>query len=392
MTFQVEVEDLGQYGVIKDLKAHRLPKNAFSDATQMRFGNDGATQLNAERAVMDSAASPITDIVWLQQFPTSAAPLWMYSNHESAGGVGDASIYVVDSGNPVVHTDITRVAGTYNSTPEERPHAGVFQGLGYWNNTQDVPQLWADMVVGTPMKDFTNWGTHDETGSMRCQFMRNYKNFLMMGNLTEIGGGSNEYPFRVRWSDAASPGTEPSTFSVSDTTKLAGERDLAETPGYVIDGLELGEIFVVYKEQSTIGFQVILGANVMRRWTIFPNTGILHRDCVMGYPGGHLVCTQDDIIHHNGVQGSQVTILEDRLRDHVFSQLNAFAYYNSFMVRNTAKKEIWFCYPTGASTYATEAVIWHWAENTVGLRSLPNIPFASAGPIVTNEEPVAWDP
>jgi len=324
---------------------------------------------------------------WLGQFPPTALPLWVYSTTESGGG-GNAKIWVVASPS---HLDLSRLGppADYNTIIGERPQGGIFQGSGYWNNTQDIPQIWAPMTTGTRFVDIANWATHVEGTTFRVQFLRPYKNYLMMGGLSHVGGA---FPFAVRWSHPAIPGATPTSFDISDPATLANEFDFAETGGYVIDGLTLGEIFVVYKESTTWGMQLIQGQDVMRRWRIIDDSGILWRDCVVTYPKGHFVVTQTDIITHNGTRGSEKSVIEHKLRRWLFSVLNTNSYKNSFCVTIEARKEVWFFFPTGNSTYADMVLMWSWANDTVGIRSLPvpGVPFATAGLITTSDEPVAW--
>jgi hypothetical protein len=316
--------------------------------------------------------------------------LWVYSNTESAGGAADAQVWVESGG---THFEITRASADYNTIIANRPHGGIIQGSGFWNNVEDIPQWWAPITEGTPLVDIPNWSTHPEGDTLRCNFMRPYKNFLMMGNLGDPGGTGNIWPYTVRWSHPIAPGATPTSFDVTDPSTLANEFDLAETSDYIVDGLTLGEIFVVYKEFTTWGLQFVGGDEVMRRWKIFDDSGILWRDCMATWPQGHYVVTQTDIIVHNGTKGSERSILEKKLRNWLFSLLNTVEYKNCFCVTIEARKEIWFFFPDGGSTYANRVLFWNWTEDTVGIRDLPapGIPHAAVGIISdAGGEPTAW--
>ena len=398
---RIHVDNLGSVGVIKDVPAHKLPPEGWSDADAMRFTAAGAEQIQSEREVLSDASDPAGNPTWLKQFPTTAAPLWMYSIPESAVAAADGNIYVVDSGVLPVHSEIARSAGgNYNTIVTERPTSFVHMGLGYWNSVEDIPQLWAPMTAGTPMIDLSAWDTNPEVdaGSTRCRMMRSYKNFIVIGDITDLTAPGARYPFRIRWSDAAEPGTAPTTWDVTVATNLSGETDLADTPDYVIDGKAYGDAFIIYKERTTWGMQFIGGTDGMRFWPIFPDMGILHRDCVVAFPKGHVVCTQDDLVVHQGQFGSEQSILNNRLRRWLFSNIDSTYYYNSFFCMNHPAKEVWFCFPTSVNLtanpngFATKTIIWNWEDNTIGLRDLPEagIPFAQPGPIVLADEPLTW--
>jgi len=396
---RIIVDNVGSIGLIKDLPAHRLPPEGWSDAAAMRFNAGGAEQVQTERVVLGARtpSANVEDAIWLKQFPSTAAPLWMYAIPEDAGT--DGEVWVADSATPTtVHSDLTRASGGYTTSLLERPQGFVHQGLGYWNNTVDQPQLWGPMTAATAMIDLTNWSTNDDySANTRAKFMRSYKNFIVMGHVSN-SAGAGDHPYRIAWSDPAPPGVVPTTWSISDTTALTGEIDLADTPDYVLDGLAYGDVFILYKERTTWGMQFVGGGDVMRFWIIFPDSGLLTRDCVISFPLGHVVVTQDDMIVHQGQFGSQISILHNKLRRWVFNNLDTTYYYNSFLCLNHPKKEVWFFFPSGIDLvanpngWANKVVIWNWIENTAGLRDLPaaGVPFGSPGPIVGSDEPLTW--
>lgn len=53
-------------------------------------------------------------------------------------------------------------------------------------------------------------------------------------------------------------------------------------------------------------------------------------------------------------------------------------------------KEVWACYPTVGESACTEAAIWNYKENTVGVRALPNVTHGTFGPIISSATDI-WD-
>lgn len=369
---RILIDNLGEVGVVKDLPASRLPINGWSDANFVRFTRAGIESMSGDSEVFSPAAS---QPIWCGQFPPTGNPIWLYATAETSAGAKDGKVWATGASlNP--HVDVTRLTA-YETVKNERPMGFVHQGLGYFNNVKDVPQLWAPMTTSTKMVDLTNWSTNPEGSGLRVKMLRPHKNFLIAGYLLS---GGNTYPYRLRWSDAAEPGTVPSTWDPTDVSAEAGERDLAETDDYVVDGRTLGEIFVVYKERSAWGWQ-FQGTRSVRTWKLLPQIGVLARDCIAEVPQGHLVLTQDDVVFHSGTAGSVQPVLRDRLRKYLFRTIDASYYYNAFLTVSAVTKEVWICWPRGGSEYANQAILWNWETNDAALRELPSggVPFMAAG-------------
>ena len=58
---------------------------------------------------------------------------------------------------------------------------------------------------------------------------------------------NNEEPRSVKWSTEAFYGNPPSTWDEQDATLEAGEYELSDTPGDFIDGLPLGDPFIILR-------------------------------------------------------------------------------------------------------------------------------------------------
>lgn len=375
---KVVISNLGLIGINKDLPPHRLPANAFTEATNANFTISGAQ--NAETYVevftVGSYPSGFINLNWLMPFPHADGPLWVYASigTDKRLGTSQQNVSTYDT------TDITRVSGVYNNAIDQRWQGSVFQGLGVFNQEADIPQLWNPIDPGTALIDMPNWSTNFEGADCRVKSLRAYRNFLISMHISDAGTG-DVFPFRIRWSDPAPPGQSPVTWNTGDPSNLSGEFDLAETSDYIVDGATLGEIFVVYKENSAWGLQYVGGENVMRTWRIFSESGLLFRDCAVQYPGGHFVVTQDDIITHTGTPGSAKSLLNNTFRTWYTQNINLSKYWNCFALAYPHDQEIWFCFPEQGATYATKALIWHWDTGIFGIQDLPYVTFAANGPV-----------
>jgi len=364
---RVTVSKLGAPGFVRDVAEYAIAPQAFNEVRNARFNSSGIATFGGEVEVMSQA--PFAPL-WLRPFPPIEAPLWVYADTQH--------VFVYDGD----HHQITRNSGPYSGNVNERWHGEVLNGIGIFNNTVDVPQMWLDFDASQKLADLANW-----PGTLRCKFLRPWKNFLFAGYLTDSGV---EKPFRIRWSDPAFPGTVPSSWAIDDPTKQSGEKDLAETDDYVVDGKELGNYFIVYKQKSAYAFYYIWPNNDVFAHEKILSKGILHRDCVQDFPRGHFVVGVDDIYVHTGQKNSNESIVEARLRDWVFNQIDSSNYRNCYTFQHPRRNEIFFAFPEAGETYPTIALVWNWVTNGIGVRDLHGSPFIHPGPILVSVEEDIW--
>lgn len=365
----VPIENVNRVGVIYDVLPHEIPPEGWSFAQNIRFSRIAAEKFTGHKIVYTgTAVAPY----WVTPWLTDVAHYWVYA--------GLAKIYRVTG---TTHTDITR----YTTTPGDDDYAagtatvwsgGVFNGVPILNNNSivDPPQQW-DSALGR-MKDLDNW-----PATYFCNVIGFYKNFVIAMDLTI---GSVHYPQLVKWSDIADPGTVPGSWDHTDPTKSAGEQPLAEVGGSIIFGKQLGDVFVIYKEQSAIGMQFIGGQAIFRFYTMFSDLGILAPHCVVNYEKKHFVVMRGDIRLHNG-QISE-SIIDKKNRDWLFNNIDPTYYQNTFVTVNRNASEIWVCYPAVGSTagHCDNAAVWNWVTNTWGHRVLPDIRYAAYDIIDTSGE------
>lgn len=366
---RIPVRELMRPGYAVDSDAVSLVPQAFSNVQNARFGFPGAESFAGEEAVF---GTPGVAPLWLKVFPPPDAPLWVYA--------GLTKVYAYDGS---VHTDISRtVGGPYTGNTGERWQGEAFQGVGIFNNVLDDPQMWSTFAVGTPLAALSNW-----PANYKCKALRSWKNFLFALHTKEA---ANWRPYRVRWSHPAVSGTVPASWDITDATKDAGEYDLADTKGYVVDGLALGDQFIVYKTDAVYAFQFIGAPLIFNNVNLAMARGLLWRDCVVNFKGGHFVAGVDDLYVHTGQRGSDESVVEATLRRWVYRQLDQSNYFNCFCMENEPRNEVWFCFPEVGSTYATLALVWNRRTGACGIRQLPSVPFMALGPIIPAPGTETW--
>jgi hypothetical protein len=345
---------LGQYGLVTDQPAQELPPNGISGAANVRFRNGSAERFAGHASIF---TAPSVTPYFVAPYGTSTARYWIHS--------GIASTFADDG---TTRTDITGSA--FTGAIDDRFTGGALHGLFVLNNGVDQPKYW-DGNTANNLATLTAWDA-----TWRVKFIRPFRNYLVYGYPTKSGAA---YPHTVGWSAAADPGTLPTTYDPASTTTDAGDVPLGETPDVLVDGLPLGEIFVIYKEQSMYRMEYIGGQQIFSFKRIPGNYGMLARGCAAVTPKGHVVLANGDVVLVDGF-GEPQSLMVGRLRDTFFqTQLDSTYYARSFVAANPAKSEVWVCYPSVGSSTPDKAWVWNWIDNTWSPRDLPNCTHAAAG-------------
>lgn len=356
----VRIPAAGALGVNSDLSAHELPPNAWTDAKNIRFLDGSAYQFLGHGEVYNS---PTVAPQYVMPVNVAGVRYWLYM---SAG-----KAYVVTNiAGVTTHTDITHVT----------PHAGVVNqwtgtilgGIPVLNvgDTSKVPMYW-NLNLANKFLDLPNW-----PANTYCKSLRSYKNFLIALNVTKAG---NNFPFMVKWSHPCDPGALPSTWDPTDATKDAGENDLAEGQDPIIDGLQLRDSFMIYKESSIWRMDYTGGPFVFRFAKVLGTSGALNRNCIVEADGFHVVLTGSDVIVHDGQTAT--SILDKQTRRFLFQNIDVTAAGKCFVFKNPFLNEVFICYPSFGSTVCDKAVVWNYKDRTVGFRDLPNVNHANFGPV-----------
>ena len=346
---------LGQFGLVADQPAQELPPNGVSSCANVRFRDGSAERFSGHASIF---TAPSVTPYYIAPFGTATARYWIHS--------GIASTFADDG---TTRTDITNGAGLTGAI-DDRFTGGALHGLFVLSNGVDQPQFW-NGDTGTNLATLTAWDAN-----WRVKWIRPFRNYLVYGFPTK---SSVSQPHTVGWSAAADPGTLPTTYDPASTTTDAGDVPLGETPDVLVDGLPLGDIFVIYKEQSMYRMEYVGGQQIFAFKRIPGNFGMLARGCAAVTPKGHVVLSNGDIVLVDGF-GEPQSLLTGRLKRWFFqTQLDSTYYARSWVAVNSAKNEVWVGYPSLGMSFPDRALVWNWTDNTWGLRDLPNATFAASG-------------
>jgi len=366
------VSNVGKIGIVRDMAPHEIPFEAWSNGNNVRFSANYVEKVSGYAAALGAPAVPPLFAMFT---PDLSTPYWLY--------VGAAKAYLTDGS---AHWNITRqTAGVdvdYTGASSNLWSGAILGGIPVLTNGVDVPQYFAPVNSGSKMRDLANWSS-----GVRCKVIRSFKQYLIALNITK---GGDEYPYMVKWSHPAAPGTLPVTWDETDPTYDAGEYDFAEDSGEVLDAVSLRDICVIYRTGSVWAMQAIAGANIFRFFRLFNSFGALAVNCATEFIAGkHLVFSTNDILVHDG-QNAQ-SILQDKMRMEVFAEIDPEHYGKSFVVRRLVQNEVWCCYPTTGNTWPNKAVVWNWVTNALSMRDLPDTAIIATGLIPEGIVESTWD-
>lgn len=336
----VDIEDVADLGVNRDIDEHLLPPEAWGMADNMRVQDNVLRRLLGWSQVF---GTPGGAPYFLLYVASSAQPWWLYASL--------TDIFVWDG---AVHTNITRAAGgAYGASGARDWNATIHGGIPILNNGVDIPQYWAAYSNAQKMQNLPNWPS-----TLRARVIRSFGPFLIALNCTDTGVNK---PHLIRWSTESDPGTVPVTWDFADATHEAGEKDLPDLDsGIILDGLPLEGVFYIYKENAVWRMRTIGGTFIFDFSTqLLETIGLLATRCVTLTPDGkhHVFATQDDIAMHNGTNVQ--SLLNSKMRRYLFNQIDTANYKNSFIYSNPLFREVWFCYPQQGSTNPDRAIIFN---------------------------------
>lgn len=361
----VRVEDCGKIGVIKDLSKANLPLGAWTDSSNIRFLDGYAQQFLGHGSAY---GTPPVAPYHVLPVNVGSTRYWMYA--------GEKKLYVATIGSgSAVHTNLTRqTAGVdvdYAMVPNQITST-LLSGIPIINpgNLTDPPQQW-NLDIGTRLKVLDNW-----PASTFCKSLRAYKTYLIALNVTK---GGNNFPYMVKWSSPADPGGVPITWDPSDQTQDAGEYDLAESNGQIIDGLPLRDMFMIYKEDSIWRMTPSGNVFIFNFQKVLGTSGALNRNCIVEVDGFHFVLTGSDVIVHDGQ--SATPVLDKVARRALFQDMDVSAIDRAFVFKNPFLNEVFVCYPQIGSSVPNKAMVWNYRDRTVSYRDIPNLHHANYGAV-----------
>ena len=220
-----------------------------------------------------------------------------------------------------------------------------------------------------------------------CRSMRAFRTFLV--GLYVQKAGVN-YPRLVKWSTEASTQSTPTSWNETDSTVDAGEYELADTKGDILDGLQLRDSFMIYKEDATYSMQFVGVPFIFSFRQLSPTIGAIAKNCVAEFDGGHAIFGKGNFYINDGQRLKP--ILPQKLKEYVFTQIDGDEVQKSFVAADYGRNEILFCYVSDGSigNQCDQAVVWNYITNTFVIRDLPDLSHMGYGVIRDPTRSSSW--
>ena len=360
-------------GIVKDIHPAELGFDVWDAGSNVIFPNGFAA---AAPGWIDSAPGLLARPLWLLPvYTTQNQFFWIYCGNNTAASAG--FIGVTDG---TSHFDITP-AGGIPVTAAGDWTGGVLNGIPVMNHGKGDPLTW-DLQTGNPCTSIPNWPAGQIVAAMRP-----FKYHLVGMNVID-DGSAGFFPELVIWSSAANPGSLPDSW-VPDPANEAGNFTISETTGEIIDGGQLRDQFMVYKQHSSTVMAYIAGQFVFSNRKAFVTSGILARNCWQELYGVHYVMTDGDVIKHNAVEVE--SLVDARIRDFIFTQIDPATFSGCYLATSHASKQLYIAFPKSGHIHADTFIVLDINTGSFGIMDVPEMAYMTRG--ILNDPGIdsTWD-
>lgn len=351
-------------GVILDLPPEEVPKEQWTSVQNFKFEETASVRVGGYERWADA---PLFPPMFALNVTFASNAYWIYC--------GATQVAVTDGES---HWDITPVAGltpttigTWNGT--------ILNGVPALSNGKDAPIYWP-LNTATPCATLPGW-----PAGAYCKVIRAFKYHLFALGVFD---GSVELDSTVWWSAAAAPGNVPSEWTPTPAND-AGDMDLGDTPGIIVDGLPLRDQLVVYKEFTTYTLSYVGGQYTYTNRKLFLTTGLQSINSCTEVNGAHWVFTGKDLIVHDGQ--NYKSLVQDKVKKSIVNSIDPGKLAWSNVTARHRNNQVWLAYATQGSPYLNKALIVNALTGDCGERELPNIAFLARGVVAPASASVSWD-
>ena len=217
--------------------------------------------------------------------------------------------------------------------------------------------------------------------------LRAFRSFLIALN---INRGGVPYPRVVKWSTEAGIQGVPSSWNETTSTVDAGEFELADSKGDILDGLQLRDTFMIYKEDATYSMSFVGTPFIFSFRQLSPTIGAIAKNCVAEFDGGHAIFGKGNFYINDGQRLKP--ILPQKLKEYVFTTIDGAQINKCFVAADYGRTEILFCFTAdGApSNEPNKAIIWNYITNTFCIRDLPDVAHMGYGNVGNPTTATTW--
>lgn len=358
------IRNLGEVGVLTDPNPYNVPLTGFTSANNVRFAENKVRRAPVFRKVKDSLGFD----------PRAAYGVVPDSGFDTVLMVSD-DYDIKEYANGTV-TDRT---GSISGSSDPRPFTiSTLANVTYINREDRVPVH--RLPSASNFSDLPNWDAN-----WRAAALRPFGDFLLALNTTET---NTNYANRIRFSNLVTANSVPDSWDETATDKSAGTIDLVQMQTPIIDGLELGQNFILYSSTEAVLVEFVGGQFIFRTRKLFSDGGVLSANCIVEAEGRHYVFGLSDIYMTDGT--SKQSICDQRTRQFIYRNLNIKNADRCFALHNQNLNEILFCYQSGDTlagfvdtARCNRAAVYNYRSNTWSFMDMPNVSAGASANVNT---------
>ena len=377
---------LGEVGVVTDANPYDLPPNAFSNCNNVIFDEKRVQRSPVFKQVFNSIRSALSYDASVGSYDSQTA------SYESAEGSPTTDVRFVGSyqdpstGEVVMICDRDGTVRTYPSGSLQfaTPSAvTLVTNDEPWSHCQIAGKSVLARKGQTPYirwigvePNYTylegDWPTGDQ-----ATVVRGFLDYIILLGTVKSGV---EYPTMVKWSNPIgyADDTNSINWDPSNPSYIAGENVLGDLKTPIRDGLQLGNIFVIYAQDQVWIMEYTGSSYVFNFRRLFPTGGIVNTNCVVEVEGKHFVFGENDIYVHDG--NSKRSIADGRVRRKIYQTIDRASQKAFFTLHDSVANLIYFCYKTKLdevsyrnTQFCNRAAVYNYMEDTWSFMDLPNI-------------------
>lgn len=380
------VRQLGAVGVIPDANPYDLPPNAFSNCSNVVFDEKRVQRspvfkqlfpsVRSQLSYDDSTGSYDSQTTSYETAQGSPATNVRYVNSYQDPSTGEVVLICDNDGAVRTYPNgtlqfATPVTGTLVTNDEPWSHAQV-AGKSFLARRGMTPYVrW----IGVESEYTYLEGDWPSTDT--ANVVRGFLDYAILLGVTKSG---TEYPTMVKWSNPIgyADDTEDINWDPSNPNYVAGENVLGDLKTSIRDGLQLGNVFVIYAQDQVWLMEYTGSSYVFNFRRLFPTGGIINTNCVCEVEGKHFVFGENDIYMHDG--NTKKSIADGRVRRKVYQGMDRNSQKQFFALHDSVANLIYFCYKTKIdevsftnTQFCNRAAVYNYMEDTWSFMDLPNI-------------------
>jgi hypothetical protein len=389
-------------GINKDLSPYELPPEMWSDGSNITFRRNRVAKALGYGSVWELTPAQVTvQPLHILYFTDNIDAYWAYANETAIWKTAGDGASTLDISRTVNGSDPL----AYSASRDASWTSINFNNIALFNNRNDIPQV-LEPISKLTMENLPWWNPSDKDDAdytymgrwgegARCEVIRGFKNYLVAMDCYQASG--TREPATVRWSSPAEGGDVPPSWDEMKAGEQAGDYWISDTNGRVVDGLTLGDYFVIYKTDAVWLMDFIGGDFTMRFRKLFGDeAGMLAKECVAEFDGKHFVLSPTGAYVHNAA--SKEDIMEQWVRDEFFDNVATERLLETKVVADHTNREIWIYYVTqseylnNTNAWPNRALIWNWDTSMWTIKDLTGLSHIAEGVVESTAVGVDdWD-